>query len=40
MNNRDFQIINKNLKEIEVIEDLIIGFDLEKFLSDERHYCS
>lgn len=36
MNNRDFQIVNKILKEIEVIEELIIGFDLEKFLSDER----
>lgn len=36
MNNRDFQIISKILKEIEIIEDLIMGFDLEKFLSDER----
>jgi uncharacterized protein with HEPN domain len=36
MNNRDFQIISKILKEVEVVEDLIIGFDLEKFLSDER----
>ncbi len=36
MNNRDFQIISKIFKEIEVIEDLIIGYDLEKFSSDER----
>jgi uncharacterized protein with HEPN domain len=36
MNNRDFQIINKILKEIEVIEDLILGFDLDRFSSDER----
>ena len=36
MNNRDFQIISKIFKEIEVIEDIIGGFDLEKFSSDER----
>lgn len=36
MNNRDFQIISKILKEIEVTEDLINGFDLDKFSSDER----
>jgi len=36
MSNRDFQITNKVLKEIEVIEDFIRGFDLEKFEADER----
>ncbi|KPU45169.1 hypothetical protein OXPF_12960 [Oxobacter pfennigii] len=36
MNNRDFQIISKIFKEIEVVEDLIVGFNLEKFSSDER----
>ncbi len=29
MNNRDFQIISKILKEIEIIEDLIMGKSLE-----------
>ena len=36
MNNRDYQIIRKILKEIEIIEDFIAEFDLEKFSSDER----
>lgn len=36
MNNRDYQIIIKILKEIEIIEDLIDGFDLVRFSSDER----
>lgn len=36
MDNRDFQIISKILKEIDVIEELINGFDLDKFSSDER----
>jgi len=36
LNNRDLQIVDKILKEIEVIEDLLIGFDLESFSSDER----
>lgn len=36
MNNRDFQILQKMLSEIGVVEELIEGFDLEKFVSDER----
>ena len=36
MNTRDYQIINKILQEINVLEDLIKGFDLEKFIKDER----
>lgn len=36
MNTRDYQIINKLLQEVDVIEDLIEGFDLEKFIEDER----
>ncbi len=36
MNTRDYQIINKILQEINVLEDLIEGFDLEKFIKDER----
>jgi len=36
MNSRDVQIINKILEEIKVIEDIIAGFDLEKFQADER----
>jgi len=36
MNNRDFQIIKKILSEIVVIEDIVEGFDLEGFLSDEK----
>ncbi len=36
MNSKDMQIINKILEEIKVIDNLIAGFDLEKFMSDER----
>lgn len=36
MNNRDCSIINKILQEISVIEDLIAGFDLQGFITDER----
>jgi uncharacterized protein with HEPN domain len=36
MNARDYQIINKILQEINVLEDLIEGFDLGKFIDDER----
>jgi len=36
MNNRDYQIVHKILLEIAIIEGLIEGFDLEKFISDER----
>ncbi|MEW9123092.1 MAG: HepT-like ribonuclease domain-containing protein [Thermotaleaceae bacterium] len=36
MNNRDYQIIKKMLQEINVIEDLVEGYDLEKFIHDER----
>jgi uncharacterized protein with HEPN domain len=35
MNSRDVQIIKKILEEIEVIENIIEGFDLNSFLSDE-----
>ncbi|MDO9535325.1 MAG: DUF86 domain-containing protein [Bacillota bacterium] len=36
MNNRDEQILKKILQEINIIEDLIDGFNLEKFIDDER----
>jgi uncharacterized protein with HEPN domain len=36
MNNRDYEIINKILQEINVIEVLITGFDFERFTADER----
>ncbi len=36
MNNRDYQIISKILQEINIIENLVIGYDLEKFVEDER----
>ena len=36
MNSRDYQVIRKILSEISLIEQLIIGFDLEKFIEDER----
>lgn len=36
MNNRNDQIIKKILQEINIIEDLIAGYDLEKFIIDER----
>ena len=36
MNNRDYQIIKKMLQEIKVIEDLVEGYDLERFIHDER----
>lgn len=36
MNNRDFQIIKKILSEIVVIEEIIEGYNLEKFLNDEK----
>ena len=36
MNNRDYQIIKKILLEIDIIDELIKGFDLDRFLIDER----
>lgn len=36
MNNRDSQIIQKILSEIEVIGELVYGVDKEKFIEDER----
>ena len=36
MENRDFQILKKILLEIDVLEEIIMGFDLEKFIEDER----
>ena len=36
MENRDSQIIKKILMEIDVLEEMIKGFDLEKFVEDER----
>jgi uncharacterized protein with HEPN domain len=36
MNNRDIQIVKKILSEIDIIEDLIEGFDYEKFNLDEK----
>lgn len=36
MNYRDFQIVQKILFEIGIIEELIDGFDLEKFIEDEK----
>jgi len=36
MNNRDYQIIKKILSEIEIIEELIEGFGIEKFKEDEK----
>jgi uncharacterized protein with HEPN domain len=36
MNNRDFKIIKKILSEIGIIEEIIKGFDLEKFIDDEK----
>lgn len=36
MNNRDFQIVKKILLEIEIIEELIEGFEIKKFLEDEK----
>ncbi|KUO69775.1 MAG: antitoxin [Clostridia bacterium BRH_c25] len=36
MSNRDYQIVKKILSEIEIIEKLTEGFDLGKFISDER----
>ena len=36
MNNRDYHIIKKILSEIEIIEELIEGFDIEKFKEDEK----
>jgi uncharacterized protein with HEPN domain len=36
MENRDFQILKKILLEIDVLEEMIMGFDLEKFIQDER----
>lgn len=37
MNNRDKQVIKKILSEIEVIEQLITGFDVSDFIADERN---
>jgi len=36
MDNREFQIIRKILSEIAIIDGLIEGFELEKFLIDEK----
>ena len=36
MNNRDYQILQKIIIEIRIIDQLIEGFDIEKFLEDER----
>lgn len=36
MNNRDAQIIKKILLEIDIIEELVNGFDSEKFIDHER----
>jgi len=36
MNNRDKLVIKKILSEIEVIEQLITGFDVAGFIADER----
>ena len=36
MNNRDKQVIKKMLSEIEVIEQLITGFEVADFIADER----
>lgn len=36
MNSRDFKIAGKILQEISIIEELIAGFDLERFIDDER----
>lgn len=36
MSNRNFQIIKKIFSEIIVIEEIIAGYDLEKFIIDER----
>ncbi len=36
MNNRDSQIVLKILSEVTMVEELIEGFDLDKFTSDER----
>ena len=36
MNNKDKQVIKKILSEIEVIEQLITGFDVTDFIADER----
>jgi uncharacterized protein with HEPN domain len=36
MNNRDAQIIKKILLEIDIIEELVNGFDFEKFIDHER----
>ena len=36
MNNRDKQVIKKMLSEIEVIEQLITGFEVTDFIVDER----
>ncbi len=36
MNNRDYQIIKKILSEIDIIEQLIEGFNMEQFIVDEK----
>lgn len=36
MNNRDYRIIRKILEEIEVIQDMIKGYDNLSFIEDER----
>ena len=36
MNNRNFQIIKKILSEIGVIEEIVEGYNLERFLADEK----
>ena len=36
MDNRDIQIIKKVVLEINVIEELVAGYNLESFVNDER----
>lgn len=36
MNDRDYQVIKKILSEINIIEELIQGFDMESFKADEK----
>ena len=36
MENRDRRVLEKILLETEVINDILSGFDLEKFLNDEK----
>lgn len=36
MNNRDYQIVEKIISEVNVIESLIEGLELERFTIDEK----